>query len=569
MSGDKLSHTLPIGYELNSRYHIESVLGEGGFGVTYKATRILSDNAQIDASSSYSASNNLSSIDTAHPTFVAIKEYYPSGIAARKMHGDNPYYVTHFDGKLSVSFKKGLERFRQEAYLLKEFYNLDSIVSVIDIFDANNTTYIVMEYIEGLTLKNLVGTDGAMPFTELLTLFRPLLSDLSTIHQRGLVHRDISPDNIIIGMDNRLHLIDFGSANHSNLNESKTYTVILKAGYAPPEQYSPNGKIGPWTDVYGISATIYYSLTGITPPDALLRMQENNPQEEIISNLNYVEGIMPYQIQSIIKALSLHVGERYPSISLFVGALTTTPQDDRITQIHINDTANDRHKPPAVNIKHANIKFKILSGSFIIIIPLIIIACIMKLRPGLITDTQSDYKRTTYDTIDHTEVYNFDSRTDNTNSDNNYKSDINSTNTPQSAEILTMVNMVGKNITVARYDLQSIDSDIEIEILREPNKEYERGVVIAQSIKPDTQFTKGNISSITLTVSLGDTEVSSDTNSPANATDNNFSSNTSNTTSNTGSSSHSSDKASDNNTNNYKVNGTKKDNGYTTIHIGD
>ena len=167
MTSDKLSHTLPIGYELNSRYHIESVLGEGGFGVTYKATRILSDNAQIDASSSYSASNNLSSMDTAHPTFVAIKEYYPSGIAARKMHGDNPYYVTHFDGKLSVSFKKGLERFRQEAYLLKEFYNLDSIVSVIDIFDANNTTYIVMEYIEGLTLKNLVGTDGAMPFTEL------------------------------------------------------------------------------------------------------------------------------------------------------------------------------------------------------------------------------------------------------------------------------------------------------------------------------------------------------------------------------------------------------------------
>ena len=549
MSGDKLSHTLPIGYELNSRYHIESVLGEGGFGVTYKATRILSDNA--------------------HPTFVAIKEYYPSGIAARKMHGDNPYYVTHFDGKLSVSFKKGLERFRQEAYLLKEFYNLDSIVSVIDIFDANNTTYIVMEYIEGLTLKNLVGTDGAMPFTELLTLFRPLLSDLSTIHQRGLVHRDISPDNIIIGMDNRLHLIDFGSANHSNLNESKTYTVILKAGYAPPEQYSPNGKIGPWTDVYGISATIYYALTGITPEDALLRMQENHLEEDIIHNLNSINGIMPYQTDSIIKALSLTVGERYPSINLFVGALTTPPLDDRITQIHINDTVTNQNNSPAKNVKHNTGKLRILVASFITIMTLFIIAVAINSRPGLITNNQSDSNQTINDTINRKKTYNFETNTDNADSDNYSDSDMNTRDTPSNSEILTMVNMIGKNITLARYDLQSIDSDIEIEIIKEPNTEYERGVVTAQSIKPGTQFTKGNISSISLTVSLGDTMTSSDTTSHTNVSVDNKSDNRSNTTSNTRSSSHSSDKASDNNTNNYKVNGTKKDNGYTTIHIGD
>ena len=113
---------------------------------------------------------------------------------------------------MAESFRKGIDRFRQEAYLLKEFSNLKCIVSVIDIFDENNTTYIVMKYIEGLTLQKLVEQEGPLPYNELMELMTPLLNDLSLIHESGLVHRDISPDNLLIGTDNMLHLIDFGSA---------------------------------------------------------------------------------------------------------------------------------------------------------------------------------------------------------------------------------------------------------------------------------------------------------------------------------------------------------------------
>lgn len=515
MSSDNMSHTLSIGYRLNTRYQIDSVLGEGGFGVTYKATGESGET-------------------------VAIKEYYPSGIAIRKAHGDNPYYVTHFEGKLAVNFNKGLERFRQEAYLLKAFSTLQSIVSVLDIFDANNTSYIVMEYIEGLTLKELVSRDGSLRFSEVVELFKPLLSDLSNIHKSGLVHRDISPDNIIIGMDNRLHLFDFGSANHSNMNASKTFTVILKAGYAPPEQYIPNGKIGAWTDIYGISATIFFALTGEAPKDSLQRMQDDSTGAELRKKLETVNDIEPFQVDCIIKGLALSLNERYPSISLFINSLTNKEADDRTTEMRINDHQSKNN----VEKKAASKKLVVA----ILLTPLIAIAAIIGSRSELFAPSKNQ-------TVTTTEIEQTTENTESVETSEEKQEPATTTEeiTTEKEEILTMNDLVGQSLEQATNVMKDVDPDIAIQTVEEYNDAYPKGYVTAQSIKADTQFTKGNIKTITLSVSLGEKPATTEKSTTQSTVKKKQKKTTTTTEATT----------------EAKKKSTKKKDGYTTVHIGE
>ena len=540
MGKQPLSHTLPIGYRLNERYVIDSILGEGGFGITYKAidSKYI---ASAYAKSQAGSNTHTLSIDSDNaPHFVAIKEYYPSGIAARSTQGENPYYVTHFEGKLAVSFNKGIERFRQEAYLLKEFSHLESIVSILDIFDANNTTYIVMEYIEGLTIQNLVRKEGAIPFDDIMNLMKPLLKDLSVIHKKGLIHRDISPDNLLIGLDNKLHLIDFGSANHSNLNASKTYTVILKAGYAPPEQYIPNGKMGPWTDVYGICATIYYALTKTPPMDSLARMQQTNQTDSTEKKLSAIQsegGLEEYQMKAILTGLSLSIKERYPSVSMLLNSLTTPSSDDRITEIHTEYT----RKKFKSDIFSSRL-FRIISGVFALLIVL-----------GLGFFTIKTLVNNSGTTLTSKAINNA------------------SDSTKATSDILTMVNFTGWSVDRAISYLSSINSGIQIHTVSEYSNVYAKGKIINQSIKSNTQFTKGSIANMVLTVSNGKepeqnaqaSKNNPNTDSNNNTTTNNATisdSNSNNTTTSTNNSTNSSSS---------KSSGKKNDDGYTTIHIGD
>ena len=537
MGKQPLSHTLPIGYRLNERYVIDSILGEGGFGITYKAidSKYI---ASAYAKSQAGSNTHTLSIDSDNaPHFVAIKEYYPSGIAARSTQGENPYYVTHFEGKLAVSFNKGIERFRQEAYLLKEFSHLESIVSILDIFDANNTTYIVMEYIEGLTIQNLVRKEGAIPFDDIMNLMKPLLKDLSVIHKKGLIHRDISPDNLLIGLDNKLHLIDFGSANHSNLNASKTYTVILKAGYAPPEQYIPNGKMGPWTDVYGICATIYYALTQTPPMDSLARMQQTNQTDSTEKKLLAIQsegGLEEYQMKAILTGLSLSIKERYPSVSMLLNSLTTPSSDDRITEIHTEYTRK-KFKSGIFS----NRLFRIIVGVFALLIVL-----------GLGFFTIKTLVNNSGTTLTSKAINNA------------------SDSTTATSDILTMVNFTGWSVDRAISYLSSINSGIQIHTVSEYSNVYDKDKIINQSIKSNTQFTKGSIANMVLTVSNGKepeqnaqaSKNNPNTDSNNNTTTNNATisdSNLNNTTTST------------NNSSSSKNSGKKKDDGYTTIHIGD
>lgn len=591
MGKQPLSHTLPIGYRLNERYVIDSILGEGGFGITYKAidSKYI---ASAYAKSQAGSNTHTLSIDSDNaPHFVAIKEYYPSGIAARSTQGENPYYVTHFEGKLAVSFNKGIERFRQEAYLLKEFSHLESIVSILDIFDANNTTFIVMEYIEGLTIQNLVRKEGAISFDDIMNLMKPLLKDLSVIHKKGLIHRDISPDNLLIGLDNKLHLIDFGSANHSNLNASKTYTVILKAGYAPPEQYIPNGKMGPWTDVYGICATIYYALTKTSPMDSLARMQQTNQTDSTEKKLLAIQsegGLEEYQMKAILTGLSLSIKERYPSVSMLLNSLTTPSSDDRITEIHTEYTRK-KFKSGIFS----NRLFRIIVGVFALLIVLGLGFFTIKTW-GNTSGTNLTYKASnnvsdstkqnntpiTAADSDATEQSYISKNTDiaeqsdiNKNTDIAEQSDINKNTDIATAtsDILTMVNFTGWSVDRAISYLSSINSGIQIHTVSEYSNVYDKDKIINQSIKSNTQFTKGSIANMVLTVSKGKepeqnaqaSKNNPNTDSNNNTTTNNATisdSNSNNTTTSTNNSTNSSSS---------KNSGKKKDDGYTTIHIGD
>ena len=219
--GDMMSgRGLPNNTILHERYKIVKVLGEGGFGVTYLATDIESG------------------------LYVAVKEYSPD---------------KSFD---EVEFEKGLNRFIKEADVLKEYSYLEGIVRVWDCFRAENTAYIVMDYIDGITLKKYVALHGRFDYDELLEMMLPVMKSLVTLHRHGLIHRDISPDNLMIGMDNNMYLIDFGAA--SRIIPDKTTTVLLKAGYAPPEQYGLS-QTDRRADIFALGILINVLLTGKHP----------------------------------------------------------------------------------------------------------------------------------------------------------------------------------------------------------------------------------------------------------------------------------------------------------------
>lgn len=241
-----LPHHIPPGTVLMGRYLVGRVLGEGGFGITYIGC------------------------DLRLELKVAIKEYFPTNWVAR--HSDVSLSVSNYAGA-EGSYAKGKSRFLYEARTMAKMDKQPEIVSVRDFFELNNTAYIVMEYVDGTTFKELVAQRGGrLPAGELLHLIEPLFSALSAVHAAGLIHRDISPDNLMLERGS-VRLLDFGCARESTQGD-ETMTITLKHGFAPIEQYQHKGQ-GPWTDVYGLSATIYYCLTGKTPPQALDRLMDD------------------------------------------------------------------------------------------------------------------------------------------------------------------------------------------------------------------------------------------------------------------------------------------------------
>lgn len=509
-------HTLATGSILHDNYIIDYVLGEGGFGITYSGT---------------CSSTN---------TQVAIKEYFPSGVATR-VHNDSKTHVSHYEGKLADSFQKGMRRFLNEANLLKEFQSLGSIVSVFDVFEENGTAYIVMEYIEGITLKQLILSEGALPFDEMLSLFKPVLLDLHEVHKKGLIHRDISPDNLIVGMDNRLHLIDFGAASFKNPNESKTMTVILKSGYAPPEQYVSDGKIGAWTDVYALCATMYMVLNGEKPIDAIRRMQHDT-----LAFSDGCSALEAYQKNAILRGLRLNYAERFSSSKLLYQALTTAPTED-ITETVESVAVSAKMKAQIKEIgkpkaKRSRLKVLVAIGLFCVFLysGLGMFGVGVPFWPeaptimGVDNPADTENAKDTEGEQPATATEDITTETPTTEA---------STEEP-ALVILTMINVAGQTTEDAELALKKLDSSITVSVTEEYNATVGAGLVISQSIAEDTQFTKGQITQIQLVVSKG----------PEPTTQAPRSTSSGGSNANTSSSSNNSDTK-------------KKDDGYTTIHL--
>ncbi|NCB27292.1 MAG: serine/threonine protein kinase, partial [Bacteroidia bacterium] len=205
---------------------------------------------------------------------LAIKEYYPTGVAVRNT---TSRMVISASPDAREDFHRGMEKFLEEARILARFEAQPNIVSVRDFFQENGTAYMVMTYLEGRTLlKYLDERGGRIPFGEAMETLSPIMDALDEVHAAGLIHRDISPDNIFVTHNGQVKLLDFGASKSAlNLMQQKSHSVILKRGYSPPEQYQSRGSLGPWTDVYGMAATLYRAVTGQVPPDSLDRLGED------------------------------------------------------------------------------------------------------------------------------------------------------------------------------------------------------------------------------------------------------------------------------------------------------
>ena len=280
-------HQLPTGTVLKEQYLVGRVLGQGGFGITYLAWDLYLD------------------------TPVAIKEYYPKEVVMRECSVSNSVSICTTDGE--TRFRNSRERFLREAKMLARFSQTPEIVQVRNFFLANNTAYIVMEYVEGITLKQYVTDQGGkLSMEETMSILRPILRALAMVHKAGLIHRDISPDNIMLLPGGGAKLLDFGAVRDMVNNNSSMTEAILKRGFAPIEQYQQRGNLGPWSDVYAMSATIYYCITGevlLGSPDRLVEYDRLDLEQK-------VPQLPDYQRRALEHGLELLVNDRTTSVEV-------------------------------------------------------------------------------------------------------------------------------------------------------------------------------------------------------------------------------------------------------------
>lgn len=292
-SNRSMSNTrcLKPGVILKERYKIEEVIGAGGFGITYRAW------------------------DPLLQSYVAIKEYYPSGIATRSADSSKVCVPV---GQEQREYHRGRIRFLKEAQDVARFQSEPNIVSIYDYLEENDTAYMVMEYLHGCTLKQYIREHGGRLDTDhILHICLSVLDALAVVHKAGMIHRDISPENIFICEDLTVKLIDFGAAKQVYLDGEQTMSVVLKPGYAPPEQYAKKDKQGPWTDIYALGATLYFAATGEKPEESFGRVLEDT-----IKPVCEVDPEIPRAMsQVIMRAMSVKIEDRYQTVEAMREAL--------------------------------------------------------------------------------------------------------------------------------------------------------------------------------------------------------------------------------------------------------
>ena len=277
------------GCTVGGKYKVGRLLGRGGFGATYLAWDI---NLRVR---------------------VAVKEFLPRQLVSRVSGGTQVYAVT---GTLDA-FNIALEKFLEEARHLAQFRDHPGIISVLDFFPENGTGYMVMEYLDGTTLEQYLTAKGGLEIPVVLQLLVPIADALRACHVAGLIHRDISPDNIFLTRDGRVKLLDFGAARTAVGPQNTNLSVIVKEGYAPFEQYQRNGRQGPWTDIYALTATLYRLLTGdlpVTAPDRVAGTPLPPPSDKGVKLPPGLQGLLD-------KGLAIHSKQRYQTVDAFLSDL--------------------------------------------------------------------------------------------------------------------------------------------------------------------------------------------------------------------------------------------------------
>ena len=296
----KFPVALRAGTVLNDRYIIGRVLGQGGFGITYLA------------------------LDTQLNAKVAIKEFMPGEIATRQ----GTTVSVMMDTK-SEEFAYGAERFQEEARTLAKFIGNPNIAAVTSYFDENDTSYFVMDYIEGISFKTYIANHGGkISVEETLNVMIPVLRALTAVHAEGFIHRDVTPDNIYITKDGMVKLLDFGSARYSIGDKSKSLDVILKVGYAPKEQYIRRSRQGPFTDVYSCAACFYAAITGFLPPESLERLDEDT----LVPISQCGIEIPEYLDKAILKGLAVQPEDRFQNAQEFLDAI----ESQRVVEVPVS-----------------------------------------------------------------------------------------------------------------------------------------------------------------------------------------------------------------------------------------
>ena len=356
MDAGKYRIALRPGTVLAGRYYIGRVLGQGGFGITYVA------------------------LDTQTRSRVALKEYLPTEFVFRGM---DTVSLEMNSSDAEEGFEYGKRQFLDEARTLASFVGNEYIVSIHSYFEENGTAYFAMEYMDGLNLKQYMEHKGRLlEVWEANRILLPIMEALDWVHSKGIIHRDISPDNIMIKRDGNAKLIDFGAARYSTGEKSKSLDVVLKHGFAPVEQYSRRGRQGPFTDVYSMAATYYYAITGKVPPDSIDRLGEDElkkPSEFGVRIRKETEAVL-------MKALSVQASERYQKMSEFYTAMMATmprpffPEEDQEEKAHT--VQKPAQKPAAIRPAAATVPAKRSS-----MIPFVIAALILALVVGVLAFT--------------------------------------------------------------------------------------------------------------------------------------------------------------------------------------
>lgn len=321
------THQLPAGTVLQGRYKVGRTLGQGGFGITYIG------------------------YDQVLESVVAIKEYYPSGYVVRDcMHS---LRVTAYMGEKQAYFDRNRERFLREAKALTRFADRPEVVHVQNFFQENNAAYIVMEYVRGVNLRqHIIDRGGKLDVEETFMILESILKALAAVHQENLVHRDISPDNIMLLPDGKVKVLDFGAARDVDTSGSgadmpKSTEAILKHGFAPIEQYQKHGGLGPWTDIYATCATAYYCMTGQVPPDAPARMLEDaHPAWEEIP------GLSAARRKGLEKGMEVLARDRTPSAQALYDLLFApegeTAQEERNAEAKASASEKKKKRVPYI-----------------------------------------------------------------------------------------------------------------------------------------------------------------------------------------------------------------------------